>query len=89
MTPGRPVHPGAAVTPRASTGEVTAFDEQAGLGTVRADDGREHAFHCVAVADGSRTIPTGVRVTFTVAPGLPGAWEAWSVAPLPPGVQPS
>ena len=89
MTTAHPVPAAAAVGPRARTGEVTAFDEQVGLGLVRADDGCEHAFHCVAVADGSRSIPTGVRVTFTVAPGLPGAWQAWSIAPASPGTEPS
>ena len=46
------------------TGRVTDFDEQVGLGHVTADDGSEHLFHCVEIADGSRTIPVGAAVTF-------------------------
>lgn len=45
-------------------GVVAAFDEAAGLGTVHADDGTAYEFHCVEIADGSRTIPVGVTVTF-------------------------
>lgn len=65
------------------------FDEVVGLGTVRADDGHDYPFHCVAVADGSRRVPVGGRVWFTVAPGLPGRWEAIAVAPLPAQAQTS
>jgi cold shock CspA family protein len=46
------------------TGRVTDFDEQVGLGHVTADDGTEHLFHCVEIADGSRTIEVGTEVTF-------------------------
>ncbi len=46
------------------TGRVTDFDEHVGLGHVTADDGSEHLFHCVEIADGTRTIPVGADVTF-------------------------
>ena len=57
-------------------GTVTEFDDAAGYGTVRTDDGRELFFHCTAIADGTRTIPVGTRVTFTERPGHHGRWEA-------------
>ena len=64
-----------------ATGTVTAFDDRRGIGTVTTDDGRVLAFHCTAVADGSRTIAEGTSVVVEVGPGLPGAWEAVVVAP--------
>ena len=48
------------------TGRVTDFDEQVGLGHVTADDGTAHLFHCVEIADGTRTIDVGTRVQFDV-----------------------
>jgi cold shock CspA family protein len=60
-------------------GVVVAFDEHKGYGTVRADDGTEHFFHCTAVADGTRTIAAGTPVTFTLVAGHQGQWEATDV----------
>jgi cold shock CspA family protein len=57
-------------------GVVAAFDDFKGYGTVRADDGTTLFFHCTAVADGTRTIPVGTRVTFAARPGHRGQWEA-------------
>lgn len=48
----------------AFTGVIESFDDAAGLGVVRGDDGRSWPFHCVSIADGSRTIEPGTRVTF-------------------------
>jgi cold shock CspA family protein len=62
-------------------GVVTAFDEPRGLGEVTADDGVVHAFHCTAIADGSRTIEVGTAVTFDVFAGRMGRWEARSIEP--------
>jgi cold shock CspA family protein len=62
-------------------GVVTAFDEPRGLGEVTADDGVVHAFHCTAIADGSRTIEVGTAVTFDVVAGRMGRWEARSIEP--------
>ncbi len=59
-----------------ATGTVADFDERKGLGTVRADDGRELPFHCTRIADGSRAIDVGARVAFSVVPGHRGRWEA-------------
>lgn len=53
-------------------GRVAEFDEERGLGKVLGEDGSELAFHCTAIADGSRSIPVGVQVVFEISPG-PGA----------------
>jgi cold shock CspA family protein len=66
---------------RLRTGTVTAFDDPRGLGEVTADDGTVLAFHCTAIADGSRTIEVGTAVRFQVRPGLRGRWEAAAVEP--------
>ncbi|MBW8827426.1 MAG: cold shock domain-containing protein [Acidobacteria bacterium] len=68
-----------------STGRVTAFDEAAGYGTIAADDGTEVFFHCVAIADGTRSIQPGTPVTFGVVPGHLGRWEASAIRPNLPG----
>ena len=48
----------------ARRGRVIDFDEHVGLGHVRADDGTEHLFHCVEIADGTREIEVGTAVEF-------------------------
>ncbi len=64
-------------------GKVSGFDADAGLGTVRRDtDGTEHAFHCTAIADGSRQIDSGVVVTYELVAGHAGKWEATDLRPL-------
>lgn len=60
-------------------GHVTAYDTRRGVGTVERDDGQRFAFHCTAIADGSRDIPTGAPVSFRVVPGHLGAWEAATI----------
>ena len=57
-------------------GTVEAFDEAAGLGTVRGADGAAYPFHCTQIVGGTRTIPEGVAVIFQVVPGHQGQWEA-------------
>lgn len=64
-----------------TTGTVEQFDEARGLGTVRGDDGSVLAFHCTAIADGSRTIEVGSRVRYEVVAGLMGRWEAAHIEP--------
>lgn len=49
-------------------GTVTSYDEVKGLGTVTGSDGREYAFHCIEIADGSRTIDVGQAVRFQPLP---------------------
>jgi cold shock CspA family protein len=67
-----------------STGTVTAFDADRGLGTVRDDAGGELPFHCTAIADGSRCIEVGTRVGFGTAAGHLGRTEARRLTPLCP-----
>lgn len=55
---------------------MVGFDAQRGWGLVRADNGEELAFHCTAVADGSRHIEVGASVVFVVVPGRLGRFEA-------------
>ena len=50
----------------AQEGTVVDFDEHVGLGHVDADDGTRYLFHCVEIADGTRTIDVGTRVQFDV-----------------------
>ena len=47
------------------TGRVTSFDEHVGLGEVTDADGTRYMFHCVEIADGSRSIDVGAAVSFT------------------------
>jgi cold shock CspA family protein len=61
-------------------GRVTAFDADRGLGEVTADDGDVYPFHCVSIADGSRTIAEGTSVTFDVLLKL-GRREAAAISP--------
>ncbi|MEJ5256583.1 MAG: cold shock domain-containing protein [Acidimicrobiales bacterium] len=63
-------------------GWVVEFDDERGLGVVRADSGTEHDFHCTAIVDGTRTIEVGTRVCFEVVPGRRGRWEAARIEPL-------
>jgi cold shock CspA family protein len=65
----------------ASEGEVVAFDDPRGIGAVRTADGHELAFHCTAIADGTRSIDVGAQVRFRVAPGRGGRWEAFDLRP--------
>lgn len=46
------------------SGIVTAFDDHVGLGEITDGDGRLWPFHCISIADGTRHIDTGTRVTF-------------------------
>jgi cold shock CspA family protein len=60
---------------------VVEFDEHVGLGAVEGEDGTRLAFHCVAIADGSRRIDVGAAVTYEVVPGHLGRYEAWGIRP--------
>lgn len=62
-------------------GFVAAFDVEVGLGTAEAEDGRTWPFHCTQITDGSRSIAVGTPITFLVAAGHRGTWEAASVRP--------
>lgn len=60
-------------------GTVESFDDPAGLGDIRADDGSTYPFHCTQLTDGTRTIPAGATVFFEVMPGGAGRWEATAI----------
>jgi len=61
-------------------GVVREFDEAVGLGVVAGDDGVDHGFHCVEIADGSRTIAPGTVVRYELLRKL-GLVEAAGLAP--------
>ncbi len=63
-------------------GVVTEFDELAGLGTISRNDGVALPFHCMAIADGSRTIDVGVEVAYRVCAAQKGRIEAIEVEKL-------
>ena len=63
-------------------GEVTEFDEPRGLGTI-GSGGAAYPFHCTQIADGTRTIEVGSRVTFELRPGPMGRWEATNIERVP------
>ena len=60
-------------------GRVESFDEAAGLGVVRGEEGVAYPFHCTQIAGGSRSIDEGVTVWFEVVAGHQGRWEASSI----------
>lgn len=61
-------------------GTVTTFDRDVGLGELTDDHGRVWPFHCIAIADGSRTIDIGAAVVFDTLPKL-GRYEATDIRP--------
>jgi cold shock CspA family protein len=63
-------------------GVVEEFDDPRGLGTVLGEDGRRHGFHCTAIADGTRRIDVGARVTFVLVAGHRGRFEARQIRPV-------
>ena len=60
-------------------GSVERFDDPRGLGMIRSDDGRGFPFHCTSIANGTRTIGEGRRVSFEVVDGRLGEWEAVAI----------
>ena len=71
--------PPIAVAGATREGTVVAFDSKRGLGEIRGTDDRAYPFHCTKIADGTREIPVGVAVEFTVAPGPLGRWDAVAI----------
>lgn len=49
------------------SGRVTQFDEFIGLGEITDSKRRVWPFHCVSIADGTRTISVGAAVSFLPA----------------------
>jgi CspA family cold shock protein len=64
----------------ARRGVVRTFDEAAGLGVIDGDDGAEYRFHCIEIADGTRTIEPGTEVGFDRLAKF-GRWEAANIRP--------
>lgn len=63
-------------------GVVEVFDDSAGLGELRVGGpgGTQLvAFHCTAIADGTRTIPQGAGVACTLVTAHGGRVEASSI----------
>ena len=56
-------------------GTVTDFDESRGLGEVTDETGTLYTFHCVEIADGTRSIAVGTPVRFDVMAKF-GRYEA-------------
>lgn len=63
----------------AAAGVVAAFDARTGLGEITGADGQTYPFHCTAIADGTRTIAVDTNVTFTIAAGHQGHFEATEI----------
>ena len=60
-------------------GRVVSFDEYVGLGEIESSDGGRYPFHCIELADGSRTINPGAAVQFSVLCKL-GRYEAATIS---------
>jgi len=61
-----------------STGIVTDFDREVGLGVIEAD-GVRYPFHCIEIADGTRDIAVGTEVSFDLLCKL-GRYEAAAIS---------
>ncbi len=63
---------------RGSSGVVADFDAVVGLGSIERSDGLRFEFHCIEIADGSREIGIGTRVSFDVLAKF-GRYEAANI----------
>lgn len=68
-----------------AVGTIASFDPRRGLGVVALDDGRTIGFHATQLADGTRTIEVGRRVSASVVPWHAGHLEGTDVADDPAG----
>jgi CspA family cold shock protein len=59
-------------------GVVTSFDETVGLGVIADASGDRFPFHCIEIADGSRSIEIGAEVSFDLLAKF-GRWEAANI----------
>jgi CspA family cold shock protein len=64
-----------------NTGTITRFDREVGLGEVTTADGTVVPFHCIEIADGTRNIPVGTAVSFSLI-GKLGRYEAARLTPV-------
>ena len=58
------------------------YDDHKGYGWLDTGDGERLFFHCTAIADGSRTIPVGIEVSYEPVTDPRGKPEAAAVRPL-------
>lgn len=72
----------APVLGRVTSGVVSDFDVDTGLGLVVTGGGTAVPFHCTAIADGSRDIAVDIAVVFVLAPAHLGRIEARQIQPL-------
>jgi cold shock CspA family protein len=63
------------------SGQVVAFDREVGLGEIALADGTRVPFHCIEIADGTRDIAIGARVSFSFI-GKLGRYEAARISPV-------
>jgi cold shock CspA family protein len=63
-------------------GRVEAFDDHRGDGQVRSDRGEALYFHCVNIADGSRSIALGTLVAARRSVGHLGHDEAREIVKI-------
>lgn len=61
------------------TGVIEVFDERRGYGFVRSDAHEQFYFHCVDIADGSRTVAVGAPVVARRVVGRVGRDEVVEV----------
>ncbi|HEY7930935.1 MAG TPA: hypothetical protein VIC81_01570 [Acidimicrobiales bacterium] len=62
-------------------GTVVDFEERRGDGWLTSDQGESLYFHCVEIADGTRSILVGARVRARRGPGRRGVDEAYAIVP--------
>jgi cold shock CspA family protein len=60
-------------------GRIESFDDARGDGLLRSDEGEGFYFHCVEIADGSRAIDVGARVSARRGVGHLGRDEAFEI----------
>lgn len=63
-------------------GTIEDFDDRRGDGHLRGDDGELYYVHCVAIADGTRTIRVGARARARRGVGRLGYDEVLDVSPV-------
>jgi cold shock CspA family protein len=63
----------------ARSGVVASFDADEGLGTLALDDGTTVPFHATQLADGTRRVEVGARVTASIVPWHLGRLEATEI----------
>jgi cold shock CspA family protein len=71
------------------SGSISTFDDRRGDGVFVTDDGERLYFHCLDIADGTRSIPFGARAHAERAVGHVGRDDARNItADVEPVVTP-